>query len=572
MRCPYCRSLNQEYAAFCLECGEILRGQAGAALNEEVGQTTRGAGLVARLWACALRVRARSWAVLGVGALLVALAAGAAGVVTQQARVDSYRAGLIAEAGGQWDAAAADYTSASGYRDAAERGRAAKSRAAARMAAVGLIYAREAGPGAGLYLQGPLDSPAVALPNTDAASHVLAFSPDGTMPVYDGPTTDGGRGLYLATLAPALGRVGDVRLLPAALSVADGWGKFYPGGLWWFSTVTPTLSYYDLNTASGGLVSLPVGQVLLNEDAGHGLLLLTEAYSGPDGVRSHLLIAGADGRNQRIVGDSTGLIRTAEFSPDARSALYTSEELWAKPGALRTSLVFLPIGGQQAGVEAERVLDRIVLPDDAPSGGGITAHFAPDLPACVVANRNDSAGRLVTIYDEASATQTSFRPAAPPSDGLAGPFFSPRGGYLLLEERTPTDLRLTARPLAAGPASARRVVPLQVPDNTLVLGQISLRDDYLLYLMTHPGSGRAREEYSLYRVPLGAGTAGGTALKLFSAVYSPSLFNQPAITLAPGGTLLAYIRPDKTLIGLPLTDGTAIPLATGVRDVWSPLP
>ncbi|HUS16958.1 MAG TPA: hypothetical protein VM536_18320 [Chloroflexia bacterium] len=459
---------------------------------------------------------------------------------------------------------------------------------ATRSAPAGLIYRRPDSRDAGLYLQGPQDQPASLLPGSDGVSRVAAFARDGRHVVYDGPAAPGQRSLYLAALTPTTGHV-DARPLPASLP-ASGSGVFCLGGFWWTGGQPESVSYYDLAQGTVSAVALPPGSTVVGQDTAGGHLLLAAPYTVDRMARARLLLTGLRGELQLQLVDSPGLIRSAELSPDGQWVLYTREQPGAmtiyghgddtdwygtwwepnRPDALTTSVFLHAVDPNKAGPAGGRLLEYLVLPDDAP--GAVTAHFAPGMPASVVANRSKRGERTVTIYEASTGVQNTFWPDAPPSENLAGPFFSPRGGFLLLEEGRAADLRLQARPMAAAGTGTRRVVPVPVPADGLVLGQVTLREDYLLYLVGRPRRARGRDEYTLYSVPLRADAADAAPVSLFSAVYGAGLFAEPNITLAPSGTHLAYIRPDGALLTMPFDGGNPVALAYGVRQVWSPLP
>ncbi|HMA37924.1 MAG TPA: hypothetical protein VKY74_25975 [Chloroflexia bacterium] len=648
MHCPYCRTPNQVYAGFCVECGESLAGGASgpepAAGAGTAGCIRSGPGRSAEGRAGA---RPRGPAILAAGLVLILVAVAVGDILWEQAHAATYHAGRAAEAAQHWDQAAAAYGAAGDYRDAAARLRGAQAqlvardrfyalgqaaarqqdwaaarrafaqaaavepdfgdlparlaeagREAGRMAMAGLIYRRRNPPAAGLYLQGPLDHPATALPGSDGESQVLAFAPDGQAVVYDGPRPGAGRRLYLSVLAPAAGQVREMRLLPAGLAL-NGWGLFCPGGFWWFSDATTDVAYYDLLHARLTLVPVPAPRQLLRADPVQGRLLFADPYMQAGHPRSRLVLTGVDGAGARLVADSPGLVRSAELSPDGKWLAYSREEVgamriygypdvdWAgfawqagRDDARTTSLILRglgPDGGPFATapglrLDGERMLDHLVLPDDAPAGGAITARFVPGRAATLVADRSDRNGRVATVYELATGLETAFWLDAAPAANLAGPFFSPRGGYLLVEEGGVGGLRLLAQDLAALPASRGQVVPIQAPAGSQVLGQVALHDDYVLYLIERAAPQHGRADYALYSVPLTPGAAPPPPVRLFAAIYSPGFLNEPSITLAPNGTVVAYVQPDGTLVGVPLDGAPPLPLAADVLQVWSPRP
>jgi hypothetical protein len=220
----------------------------------------------------------------------------------------------------------------------------------------------------------------------------------------------------------------------------------------------------------------------------------------------------------------------------------------------------------------ERMLEHLVVPDEAPQGTTIRAHFVPELPATVVANHTDHTGRTITIYDAPTGIQTTFWPDAAPAPNLAGPYFSPGGGYLLVEEARNGGVRLVTQPLGQTAPSTRQSVPVRAPTDSLVLGQVTLRDDYLLYLVTHPVRGGGRDEYALYSIPLSPTAPSREPILLFNATYRHSGLGDPSIVLAPSGTLLAYITPEARLVGVPFDGSAPTILATNANEVWSPVP
>lgn len=637
MRCPYCQTENQAWAAFCLGCGAALDGAAAPAVAAALGAGAPAAPVptARRRLDRAPGGRVRRWErLLGLGLALILLAAGAGDLLAQQGRIDQYRAGRAAEIAQHWDAAARAYAAASGYRDAADRARAATGNvrerdrlyqvgqaaagrgdwpaalsaftaataiqadyadlptrlgaariAATQLAAAGLVFRQRTGPGAGLYLQGPLDRPSIRLDASDGLSWVAAFAPDGTRLVYDGPGA--GRRLYLAVLDAAGGRVGPVRALPADLPTA-GWGLFCPGGLWWFNTTTTAVRYYDMQT--GAITPIPLGpaRVLLSQDPTRGRLLLAESA---DGLRTRIVLTRADGSDPQVLAVSVGTVRNAEISPDGRWMIFIREEAgalgdynrgrfdragvgtgWEPPRAAATtiSLLLVPLD-PTAGPPGERLLDHLVLPDEAPHGNGnIRAHFVAGRPALVVANHAAGARRAVSVYEPDDRRETTFRPDAPPDPALAGPYFSPGGSFVLVEEGVLEGIRFLIHPLGTTLPIQRQVSVLARP-GSLVLGQITLREDYLLYLVTRQERRLTREQYSLYSVPL-VPTVRNGAILLFQDFYNGASINPANITLAPGGTLLAYIRPDGALLAVPFQGGPALHLATGVDEVWSPRP
>ncbi len=643
MTCPYCRSRNQSYAVFCVDCGETLVGDSPPARRRVIvgAQATGRLEAIRRLrqaWPAWGR-----WAGVGVVLAIIALAVALQSLHGWQAT--HYRAGQRAAGEHQWEAALAAYRQAGDYSDAAagaqtaqneiglrnqfyaagqaaaDRGdwagalefwqdtalvapdysnlpvRLTQARAAvAARAASGLIY-RTVGPEAGLHLQGEVGAPAPRLPHSDAASVIAAFAPAGDQVVYDGTAPDGTRLLYLAQLDPRTTTIQAVQPLPATLPPV-GWGVFYPGGFWWMRESAPTLSNYSSASGHTTVVALAAGVSLLTADAAHGQLLLQAVYSAADGPHSRLLLTAADGRAPRILSDGPGTIRSADLSPDGRWVLYTREQrgamtvfgqsgegygIWWPPDrtdAVTSRLLLrwidpddrtLPHGPGGMPLERERMLDHLVLPDDAPTGGSSVGAFAPGRAATIVVNHGDHSGREVSIYEAATGVQTSFWPGAAPSAAQVGPFFSPGGGYLLVMEGTANGARVLLRPLGGSAQTTGRVVPVAAPAGSLILSQVTLHDDALLTLVSPPHSQRARARYTLSRLPLGAG-ADGSMQPLFDAFYPPGAPDQPTVTLAPSGTLLAYIRPDGLLIGRPLGSGPALTLAAGVRDVWSPLP
>ncbi|MDQ2808072.1 MAG: zinc ribbon domain-containing protein [Chloroflexota bacterium] len=644
MTCPYCRTRNQPYAAFCLECGEVLGAAAPSALRRVIvrGPATSVAEAVRRLRAAGSP--GARWMGGGVVVAIMALAVALQSLHGWQAT--GYRTGQRAEREHQWEAALAAYGQLGNYSDAAARsfsaqiqintrnqfiavGQAAANNAdwaraltawqgaaaiapdygdlparlaqaqreIAARAAAGLIY-RTVGPDAGLYLQGALGDPAARLPHSDAAGAVLAFSRQGDQAVYDGAAMAGGdRTLYLAHLKPQAGTIERVQPLPATLS-PNGWGVFCGGGFWWMSETAPTLSFYSTTTGQATAIPFAPGVSLLATAPLQSRLLLQAAYSAADGPHSRLVLTAHDGSDPLVLSDDSGTIRNATLSPDGRWVLYERERrgaliifgqsrqgygLWwppDRPDAVTTRQLLrwidpddgtLPRGPGGLPLERERMLDHLVLPDDAPDGGSSTGAFAPGRPATVVVNHNDRTGREISIYEAATGVQTSFWPGPAPAAAQAGPFFSPGGTYLLVIESAPGGAQVRLRPLDGSAQPTTRVVPVPAPAGSLILSQITLHDDALLTLVSPPHSGRASVRYLLTRRPLGA-AADSPAQPLFDALYRAGLPDQPTITLAPSGTLLAYIRPDGTLIGQPLSAAPPLTLATAVRDVWSPLP
>jgi hypothetical protein len=592
--------------------------------------------------------RVEGW--IGIVCAVILLVAGAGDAWAQLSRIDSYRAGRAAVAARNWDAAALDFARADDYRDAAKQQRTAAKQVAERdhlyqtgtaaaqkgdwatarsafegatriqpayadlktrlaqaqheagnQAATGLVYRAQSGPTAGLYLQGPRDRPAAALPDSDAFSQVLAFSPDGRYIVYDGPGVDRQRTLSLAELAPADGMVRAHRRLPASLG-AGGWGTFCPGGFWWFGAADPALSYYDLGTGRAIAVPGPAGSRLLNADSTHGTLLFAAPATVEGQPGNAIIRTAADGRDPRTILTSPGRVLSAELSPDGNWMLYQREEpgsmtiyghggedadsigIWwehDRAGATTTLLMLTwlkpttqpwPQAPGGTRLPRERMLEHLVVPDEAPQGGAIKAHFVPDLPATVVANHTDRTGRTITIYDAPTGIQTTFWPDAAPTPNLAGPYFSPGGSYLLIEEARSGGVRLLTQPLGRTAPSARQSVPVRAPSDSLVLGQVTLRDDYLLYLVTHPVRGGGRDEYALYSIPLAPNAPSRAPILLFNATYRHSGLGDPSIALAPSGTQLAYITPDARLVGVPFDGSATTVLATNVNQVWSPQP
>ena len=644
MTCPYCRTRNQSYAAFCLDCGAALGADAPPALRRVIVRAPAASvtEAVRRRLRAAWPLGAR-WVGGGVVVGLIGL------VVAWQSlhgwQATGYRTGQRAEREHQWEAARMAYQQLGDYSDAPARrlfaqgqintrnqlvdgGQAAADRMdwaramaawqeaaaiapgygdlparlvqaqreIAARAAAGLIY-RTVGSQAGLYLQGAVGVPAARLPHSDGTSVVLAYAPAGDQAVYDSMAAGGPSALYLAQIDPHAATIHAVQRLPARLPAA-GWGVFYPGGLWWMRESAPTLSDYTAVTGQATAVPFAPGVSLLTADATHGQLLLQEAYPAADGPHSRLLLAAHDGSAARVLSDDGGTIRNATLSPDGRWVLYERERrgaliifgqsrqgygLWwppDRPDAITTRLLLrwidpddgsLPLGPGGLPLERERMLDHLVLPDDAPAGGSSVGAFAPGRPATVVVNHSDRDGREISIYAAASGVQTSFWPGPAPAAAQAGPFFSPSGAYLLVMESATDGAQVRVRPLDGSAQTPTRVVPVAAPAGSLILSQITLHDDALLTLVSPPHSGRASVRYTLTRRPLGAGIA-GPVQPLLDALYRPGPPDQPTITLAPSGTLLAYIRPDGTLIGQPLAAGPALTLATGVRDVWSPLP
>ncbi|HET7076206.1 MAG TPA: hypothetical protein VFM49_02035 [Chloroflexia bacterium] len=656
MRCPYCGTVNQQYATFCLGCGETLdapRPADGAPAESHEESTGPGSGpgrAAAQAPARRLRLPRRIEGWIGIVCAVILLVAGTGDAWAQQSRIDSYRTGRAAVAARDWDAAALEFARAGDYRDAAKQQRTAAKQVAERdhlyatgaaaaqkgdwatarnafegaariqpayadlktrlaqaqheagnRAAAGLVYRAQTGPGAGLYLQGPLDRPVAALPGSDAFSQVLAFSPDGRYIVYDGPGTGRQRTLSLAELGPGDGTVRTHRRLPAGLS-PSGWGTFCPGGFWWFSATAPTLSYYDLRTGQAGAVPGPAGSRLLHADSTHGALLFAAPATVDGQPGTAIVRTAADGREPRTILTSPGRVLSAELSPDGNWMLYQREEpgsmtiyghggedadsigVWwdhQRAGASTTLLMLTwlkpttqpwPHGPGGTPLPRERMLEHLVVPDEAPQGGAISAHFVPDLPATVVANHMDHSGRTITIYDAPTGIQTTFWPDAAPRPNLAGPYFSPGGGYLLIEEARNGGVRLLTQPLGRTARGAGQSVPVQAPAGSLVLGQVTLRDDYLLYLVTRPMRGGGRDEYSLYSIPLAASVPNREPILLFNATYRYTGLGDPSIALAPSGTLLAYVTPDARLVGVPFDGRAATVLAGNVNQVWSPQP
>jgi hypothetical protein len=657
MQCPYSRTVNQQYATFCLGCGETLDAprptdDAPAESRAESEGSDRRPGPAAYQGGRRIRLRlprrAEGW--IGILCALILLVAAGGDAWAQQSHIDSYRAGRAAVVARNWDAAALDFARAAGYRDAAKQQRTAAKQVAerdhlyatgaaaaqkgdwatARSAfegaariqpayadlktrlaqaqheagnrdAAGLVFRTQSGVAAGLYLQGPRDRPAVGLPDSDAFSQVLAFSPDGRYVVYDGPGAARQRLLSLAELVPAEGEIREQRRLPDSLP-SDGWGTFCSGGFWWFSLADPTLSYYDLRTGRAIPVPGPAGSRLLNADSTRNTLLFA-APAIVEGQPGNAIVQTApDGRDPRPVLTSPGRILSAELSPDGNWMLYQREEpgsmtiyghggedadsigIWwehDRPGATTTLLMLTwlkstsqpwPQAPGGTRLPRERMLEHLVVPDEAPQGGAIRAHVVPDLPATVVANHTDRTGRTNTIYEAPTGIQTTFRPDAAPAPTLAGPYISPGGRYLLIEEARDGGVRLLTQPLGQTAPSARQSVPVRAPADSLVLGQVTLRDDYLLYLVTRPVRGGGRDEYALYSIPLAPNAPSRAPILLFNATYRHSGLGDPSITLAPSGTLLTYITPDARLVAVPFDGSAPSILATNANQVWSPLP
>src|SRR5947209_1559591 len=95
MKCPYCRTANQAYAGFCLNCGEALDSgapAAGAAAPPSLPARPAGGSLAAWI------PRGRWERLLGLALALLLVVAGVGDLVGEQARADNYRAGRAAEA------------------------------------------------------------------------------------------------------------------------------------------------------------------------------------------------------------------------------------------------------------------------------------------------------------------------------------------------------------------------------------------------------------------------------------------------------------------------------------------
>src|SRR5690242_13147665 len=99
MQCPYCRTVNQQYATFCLGCGETLDAprptretpvESGAASEGPGRWSAPAADPGARRIRLRLPRRGESW--IGLVCAVILLVAGAGDAWAQQTRIDSYRA------------------------------------------------------------------------------------------------------------------------------------------------------------------------------------------------------------------------------------------------------------------------------------------------------------------------------------------------------------------------------------------------------------------------------------------------------------------------------------------------
>jgi hypothetical protein len=553
-------------------------------------RAARGAE-IARHWDVAAAAYAEATGYSDAGARLVA----ARGQISARDRL--YTEGKDAAARSDWPAAQAAFVAASrvqpDYADLPARLAEAGAQAG-RLAAAGLVFRRTGAADAGLYLLGALDQPEARLPGSDAASRPIALSADPTQVIYDVPVP-GGRGLSYAVAAPGAGRITEARRLPASLP-AGGRGVFCVGGVWWFSDATGALTYYDFRSGEARPVALNGRRRLLSYQAGQATLLLAEDYVKAGAPASRVLMAGADGRETTTLLDSPGSVRTADLSPDGHWLLYTREEIGAltiyghsgvnlgyfgeywqpnRDDARTTSLLLRwlepidwprPVGLGGTPLERERLLEHLVLPDDGAGVSSIHAAFAPGQPASAVSDHVDAAGRTVTIYEAASGVQTTFWPERAPVAG-AGPVFSPRGGYLLVDEATEQARRLIAQPLGGNRPGGRLITPVVEPARGYALTQVSPHDDYLITFQVNQNVNGAREKDTVWSLPL----RGGAPVQLFSAMYHDTP-RSPTIALAPGGSLVALVRPDGTLAGIPLDGGPALTLVKDVSQVWAPRP
>jgi hypothetical protein len=509
-----------------------------------------------------------------------------------------YAAGQQAAAEGDWPGALDSWQKAAtiqpGYRDLTAQIKAAQATLAAR-APAGLVY-RTSGAEAGLYLQGPTDRPAARLPGSDDQSILRGIAYNAQTAVYD-VAGEGGRALRLATLDPLGGKVWTAPPLPAWLP-PDGSAVFGAGGFWWTAPVEPRLSFYDLTLGTLKPITLPLATNLIALNQGPGNLLLESLDEQTDGPHSHLLVAWHDGSNLRVLDEAPGSLDSAAISPDGRWVLYQRTQAGAlkfysrimdgnirygttwqtgRADAITTRLLLrwidpddrtLPLGPDGRPVAREQILDTLVTPDDTgPAGGRISAAFAPRHGALIVINHVDQAGRTITTVDASTGLQTTFRPDAAPLQALDGPFFSPQGTCLQVVEQAAGGARVRLRPLDG--QGTDRLVPVTAPAGSIILSQVTLREDTLLILVGPPTSTR-RNSYTLTRLPLADPTA--HLLPVFDALYGRPGVGEPLIRLAPSGNALTYVRPNGRLLVVPLDGSPPQPLAENVIDVWSPVP
>jgi hypothetical protein len=467
-------------------------------------------------------------------------------------------------------------------------------RAIIQTALAGTVYRRISGETPGLYAR-RAGGDEWRLPGSDAISRVWTATTGGRV-VYDGPigppleanprptpTADdtddrlaGGRQLWLAEV----GSPAEPRPLSRTFGLSGGM-VVSEDGIWWFDPAPAALDathgynvrgqmlrllvFYDLQTLRATEAVLADNSYfLLDMDAGTGQLLIGH-YSWTESSlpRTQLYLAGPTGGTLQALAAVSGVVNTAQFSPDGQYVLYSGQLLTASAVDNHLELVAVAVSNPQ---HPAQVLARMVSWGPGLDDQSLRGTFVPGPGAPRVLIRRQisttlrlSVRNLRTDVEEILTTDSPMLPSAwLPADGQNVLLWGQGAGNTPALIIQPLDSRQPAIHLAP-------FAPVLSTRPTFV--QVALAGDNIFYTVTRSRADAPNQG----AVPLTlAGAYGATVMTRTAAAVR--LCSQPPADgtgqVASLGAVVGCVEPDNRL-RLRTADGnTAITALDGVDALW----
>lgn len=628
-RCPYCAKPNQPSSTFCLYCGEPIDEEsvrefapvpvfARSSPTQQADSSVPAASRPLLVGAKSLfqhlfsAERAVEFA-MG-AAILVGVVGFAVYLAMQQAaQTEHYQLGIQAEAAHDYDRALTEYAADSGYRDTPQRQTAIQSKLALRnmfyntglqernshkwwQASVSLEKAAEITPNykdlsqqladvrrvngrifykqsgataggqtAGLFAAWADGSEPQLLPDSAAASTMLAVSPDGYWVVYttDTDSTSSRAGVLLYNVR------NDVLYPLLAPEIAPTYRTAQFQGNRLILTVYTRLYSYMLPASGSPAKTLtPDFANGLPDSTRPALYLVPAAGSVTGTTKLSILVQGATGTTLLPLSTEDGVVDGALFNAGGSYLLF---RVCGYPDADHNYYCSLKLVDLTSQLRHPYTIDTIPLRLSDRARFDLRGEFTRD-GGHILLVETYQGEREEHLYE--IATGDTWGPDLAASDRLARALSA---GPLL--QRTAPGLALWqgANKLSS-PADSATTSNGQTQASSYIVEEHYVRttpnDMYMLYLTLGANSGSP--SYNLYAASFRAQTASSTSAPrpLINSLQAPETWLPSLYLLPEGGTLLSTQPPTQTaspgLYAYDLQAGATTLLATGATALYPP--